>query len=362
LEQLEAEKQATGMAAYSVRQLLKRASDLCGMDLVDATCPIISLIRQYVLRWIYQDGTIDDDAWLDIIDGKAAITDVVASWDPNEMVGPQGVGEKHYIGDVQTVNYRILFENKAEAGDAAYRVRISDVLDENVFDVSTVRFGETSHDGVGYNWVMTRDGNRLSWDIQGIELPPNINAPEGEGYVSFSVDLKPGLKDGTELKNKAEIIFDKNFPIETNEFVNTLDLAAPTTLMADVVYNSSNGMATVNFQSVDAGAGIDSYLLFASKNGEDFTYEGQYYGGSIDYTVDADTQYSFYVLAVDAVGNIERVIPKSADVFTSGIATIAAGQLPELKIFTTDGIYVGNKLRGLKKGVYLVNGKKLIVK
>ena len=57
----------------------------------------------------------------------------------------------------------------------------SDELDENVFDLSSVRFGETSHDGVGYNWKMIREGNKLSWDIEGIELPPNVNAPEGEG-------------------------------------------------------------------------------------------------------------------------------------------------------------------------------------
>ena len=363
MDQLESEKQETGVAAFSVLSLLKRASELCGMDLIDASCPISTLLRERILWWIYQDEqyTPGDDI-PDIIDGKAAITDVVASWDPNEMVGPQGVGVEHYLGETQTVNYRILFENKAEAGDAAYRVRVTDVLDPEVFDISTVRFGETSHDGVGYNWVMTREGNKLSWDIQGIELPPNVNAPEGEGYVSFSVDLKPGLKDGTQIRNKAEIIFDKNFPIETNEYVNTLDLTAPVTTMAGVNYDAETQEAKVNFQSTDVASGVDNYLLFVSKDGSDYEYMGQYYtAGSIGYAVEQNAAYSFYVLAVDAVGNIEHIAP-SASEYTTAISTPKADLGTAISIYTPDGRYVGNSLSRLPKGIYVINGKKLIVK
>ena len=362
MDQLNDEKEQTGMAAYSVLELLKRASELCGMDLIDATCPLISLIRQHVFGWIYQ--TDIDDEFLDILDGKAAINDVVASWDPNEMVGPAGVGEQHYIGETQTVNYRILFENKAEAGDAAYRVRISDELDENVFDVSTVRFGETSHDGVGYNWVMKREGNRLSWDIQGIELPPNVNAPEGEGYVSFSVDLKPGLKDGTVISNKATIIFDKNLPIETNVYSNTLDLTPPVTVMASADYDPAANTIHVKCQSQDAASGVQSYLLFASHNGADYAYYGQTFAGEMDYAVenyvDGDA-YSFYVLAIDNVGNTENVTPQGVQAIT-GINGVRFDHNATLRIYTTDGRYVGTNPARLPKGVYVVGGKKFIVR
>ena len=361
LGQLETKKQQTGEAVFSVRQLLQSASDLCGIELLDATCPLLTIIRQYVLNWIYQEDTLDDGI-IDIIDGKAAITDVVASWDPNEMVGPQGVGNEHYIGDVQTVNYRILFENKAEAGDAAYRVRISDELDENVFDVSTVRFGGTSHDGVGYNWVMTREGNKLSWDIQGIELPPNVNAPEGEGYVTFSVDLKPGLKDGTELKNKATIIFDKNFPIETNEFVNTLDLTAPVTTMAEAQYVPEAGAMRVTFSAADAASGVQSYLLFVSEDGGDYAYCGQSTTPVMDYAVDSANgrTYSFFVLATDNVGNTERTQPQSVEGKATGINSVVRNDNAVLRIYTVDGRYVGSDVNSLPKGVYVIGGKKYI--
>jgi len=360
--QLDAEKQETGVAAYSVYALLKRASELCGMELLDATCPMATVIRQYILDWIYQEDTA---AELDIIDGKAAITDVVASWDPNEMVGPAGVGEEHYIGDVKTINYRILFENKAEAGDAAYRVRISDELDESVFDVSTVRFGQTSHDGLGYNWEMKREGNKLSWDIKGIELPPNVNAPEGEGYVSFSVDLKPGLADGTAIRNMATIIFDKNFPIETNEFVNTLDLVPPVTTMAEATYTPGSDHVHVTCNSDDAASGVESLLLFVSKNGGEYSYFGQSMTGDILYPVDPlqEDTYSFYVLATDNVGNTERVVPKATSVTTDvkGVR-IVTDPNASIRVFTLDGRYVGNTVKGLQKGVYVIGGKKVVIK
>ena len=327
---------------------------------------IIPNLRRRIWYWIYKDLGYFDNNSLDVLDGKQAITDVVASWDPNEMVGPQGVGDKHYIGPTQTVTYRILFENKAEAGDAAYRVRVSDELDENVFDVSTVRFGETSHDGVGYNWEMTREGNQLTWDIKGIELPPNVNAPEGEGFVSFSVDLKPNLANGTLIKNKATIIFDKNYPIETNEYVNTLDLIAPTTTMSSADINATGDAFSVHCISDDEGSGVGSYLFFVSEDGGDYAYYGQSVTGSLDYPITPGTSgksYSFYVLATDKVGNVERVIPQViyGDTSVDGIR-IVKDPNPSIKVYTIDGRYVGDTISGLKEGIYVVGGKKLFIK
>ena len=327
---------------------------------------IIPNLRRRIWYWIYKDLGYFDNNSLDVLDGKQAITDVVASWDPNEMVGPQGVGDKHYIGPTQTVTYRILFENKAEAGDAAYRVRVSDELDENVFDVSSVRFGETSHDGVGYNWEMTREGNQLTWDIKGIELPPNVNAPEGEGFVSFSVDLKPNLANGTLIKNKATIIFDKNYPIETNEYVNTLDLIAPTTTMSSADINATGDAFSVHCISDDAGSGVGSYLFFVSEDGGDYAYYGQSVTGSLDYPItpgSSGKSYSFYVLATDKVGNVERVIPQViyGDTSVDGIR-IVKDPNPSIKVYTIDGRYVGDTISGLKEGIYVVGGKKLFIK
>ena len=364
-----------GVAAYTAKSVIKTACvkgiekiPVIGTTIkavgsaIEIMQNIVPNLRRRLWYWIYKDlGYIKDD--LEVRDGKQPINGVVTSWDPNEMCGPQGVGEQHYIAGEQTIGYTIMFENKAEAGDAAYRVRISDVLDEEVFDVCTVRFGGTSHDGVGYNWKMTREGNRLSWDIEGIELPPNVNAPEGEGFVTFTVGLKPGLPDGTVIRNKAEIIFDKNFPIETNVYTNTLDLTAPVTTMSEANYDTANELIAINCSSYDAASGVDSYQLFVSKDGGDYTCAGQF-PDQVFYSVPAGdgATYSFYVLAIDRVGNAEVIIPDAIP-FTNGIRIIRADD-PSLirRIYTLDGKYLGDDVSTLPAGIYIQGGKKLIVK
>ncbi len=370
VQQLGIEKQETGIAAYTVKSVVKKAcTDVIELvpggkiatkvgGALETLQNIVPSIRRRIWYWIYKDlGYIKDD--IEVLDGKLIINDVVASWDPNEMVGPAGVGDNHYIADTKTINYRIMFENKAEAGDAAYRVRISDELDENVFDVSSVKFGSTSHDGAGYNWLMKRDGNKLSWDIQGIELPPNVVAPEGEGWVEFSVDLKSGLTDGTQLKNKATIIFDKNYPIETNEFVNTLDLTPPVTTMSRVEKVEGDSVKVV-CESADTGSGVESYLLFAAKDDGEYEYQGQYFANEmICAAVNGGEGYKFYVLAVDGVGNTEQIIPEA---MATGIKKVNVERPVNFRVYTLDGRYVGDSLKNLRKGVYLIGGKKYIVR
>ena len=364
-----------GVAAYTAKSVIKTACvkgiekiPVIGTAIkavgsaIEIMQNIVPNLRRRLWYWIYKDlGYIKDD--LEVRDGKQPINGIVASWDPNEILGPQGVGEQHYIAGDQIISYTIMFENKAEAGDAAYRVRISDVLDEEVFDVNSVKFGGTSHDGVGYNWKMVRDGNKLSWDIEGIELPPNVNAPEGEGFVTFTVNMKPGLRDGTVIRNKAEIIFDKNTPIETNEYINTLDLTAPVTTMSQAHYDMANELIAIECNSYDAASGVDSYQLFVSKDGGDYTCAGQF-PDQVFYNVPAGdgATYSFYVLAIDRVGNAEVVIPDAIP-FTNGIHIIRADD-PSLsqKVYTIDGKYVGDDISTLPAGIYIKGGKKLIVK
>ena len=317
-------KKTSGISLFTIRTLIEKAAEgmvaalptgkIAAGSTTNELQFIIQDIRERLWQWMFKDTDYAQGS-IETLDAKMIISDVVASWDPNEMTGPEGVGEEHYIGNVQTVNYRILFENKAEAGDAAYRIRISDELDENVFDVSSVRFGETSHDGVGYNWEMTREGNKLSWDIKGIELPPNVNAPEGEGFVTFSVDLKPGLTDGTQLKNKATIIFDKNTPIETNEYVNTLDLTPPVTTMTNAAYSEDKSYIDVKWTSEDEASGVQHYYLYVAKDDGDYEYYGQSVTGSIQYPVEpgTDNSYHFYVLSTDNVGNTETTQPQAVE-------------------------------------------------
>ena len=77
------------------------------------------------------------------LDGTWVFTSMVSSVDPNEITGPLGVGENNYIGETKQMEYTIRFENEADATAPAYRVRISNELDPNIFDVNSVKFGTT---------------------------------------------------------------------------------------------------------------------------------------------------------------------------------------------------------------------------
>ena len=246
---------------------------------------------------------------------NVGVNKIVRSWDPNEMIGPVGYGDDNYIGQTNTIGYRILFENKKEATAPAYRIRITDVLDEDVFDLTSVRFEGTSHDGEGYNWKMTQEGSTLSWDIEGIELPPNVNAPEGEGYVAFSVNLKPDLDNQTQIKNKATIIFDYNEPIETNEFVNTLDLMPPTATM--LTASATGQDVTVKCSGRDGESGVGHYMFYAMAGDGEPMFIGDEVESQVIFTVPAGanpSDYKFYALAVDNVGNIQEDAPAAVSV------------------------------------------------
>lgn len=287
-------------------------------DALEVLKNLSGALRRRVWYWIYKDLRYIKEEHPAVLDAKIGCNQIVRSWDPNEMCGPVGAGEENWIGQTSTVDYRILFENKKEATAPAYRIRISDELDPDVFDLSSVRFGTTSHEGVDYNWKMTRDGNRLFWDIEGIELPPNVNAPEGEGYVTFSIDLKPGLGNMTQIKNKATIIFDYNEPIETNEYVNTLDLNEPVATMTSAT--EKGGVITVKCKAADAESGVRSYMFFVSVNDEPFEYIGDSTEPVYELEMGEESvasDFKFYALAVDNVGNTQQM-PPAAITATSG--------------------------------------------
>lgn len=234
----------------------------------------------------------------------------VTSWDPNEKVGPVGVGEQGFITTAGRMHYQILFENLAKAQAPAWRIIIVDTL-SSAFDPESVVFGRTSHDGAQYKWNMTRNGNILRWEIEDIELPPNINPPEGEGFVTFSVMPKSDLPSGTVLSNRADIKFDFNTSILTNTVVNTLDFTAPTSTMTALAAELLGPKITVQWSCNDGenGAGVESFVLYASKNGGAFLPVGTTDQHWMTAIVEDKSSYEFYVLAKDRVGNVEVLKP-----------------------------------------------------
>ncbi|MBU2586341.1 MAG: T9SS type A sorting domain-containing protein, partial [Bacteroidetes bacterium] len=316
-----------------------------GVDLVRAVGRNIwnlgpNLRRRFFLKYsnrsveaadeIMEDGKIFKP---EVSGGNEKTTQRVTSWDPNEKNGPTGVGANGFISKAGRINYQILFENLKTATAPAWKVVIVDTL-RNEFDPATVEFGKKSHEGDQYVWQITRTGNILRWEIEDIELPPNVNPPEGEGYVTFSVLPLTGLATGTALRNKATIVFDINPPIVTNEFVNTYDFLPPVTTMLPLPSETNKSPLIVRFNSSDGvqGSGVQSVSIYASKDNGPFNFVGTTYTDSLAVDV-ANGDYEFYGLSVDLVGNVEQVRPELVRTKVIGVVGVEGENSETPKIY-----------------------------
>ena len=288
--------------------------------------------------------------------------DPAHSMDPNDKTGPAGFGPQGFIAGDAALSYRIDFENAPTATAPAQRVLVTDPLDPNI-DWNTLQFTEL---GFGDTIIaippgsqhfrtivsMTYNGRSLDVDIElaldtttGVitatfqtidpttQLPPDILTgflpPEdgtgrGLGYFSYTVMPKVGLPTGTQIRNVATVIFDANPPITTDQVndedpslgvdpakqdLTTIDSVAPTSAVAGLPAFSP-ATFTVSWSGHDdpAGSGIDSFDVYVSDDGGDFTL-WQYdttntsatFAGVVGHT------YAFYCVAFDHAGNSQPV-------------------------------------------------------
>jgi RHS repeat-associated protein len=293
------------------------------------------------------------------------------SSDPNDKTGPAGYGPDAFVADEVVLPYRIEFENEAKATASAQLVVVTDPLDANL-DWSTLEFTEV---GFGDNIIPVPAGNQhfqtkvamtyggLTFDVlielafdttsgvvtatfQSIDpntnLPPNVligflppedGTGRGLGYFSYTVLPKAGLPTGTQIRNVATIIFDDNQPITTDQVdahdaskgvdpakqcLNTIDAVAPTSSVA-ALPASSPARFTVTWAGQDdsGGSGIDSFFVFVSDNGGDFSlWQDNVTETSAVYVGVEGHTYRFYSVANDNIGSAESA-PANADAITT---------------------------------------------
>ena len=182
---------------------------------------------------------------------------LVNSLDPNEIVGPAGVGANQYVTANQPLSYTIFFENQSTATAPAQDVTVTTTLNPNV-DLSTfellsigwgsevlnVPAGLTSY-STRVSYVQPNTGKTilvdvsaaldfrtrtLTWTFTSLDpttldapsnplegfLPPDNSTGQGRGYVSYTVDPVAGLASGTTISAAASVVFDKNAAISTH--------------------------------------------------------------------------------------------------------------------------------------------------
>lgn len=152
------------------------------------------------------------------LDNTFAVTQIATNaYDPNnksclegETLTPANIG--------QYLHYNINFENTGNAN--ATNVVVKDVIDITKYDIDSFELIYASHP------VRAKiTGNVIEFIFENINLPPSGTNPiGGHGNVLFAIKTLPGLQEGDVVANTANIYFDYNHPIDTNEARTTFAL------------------------------------------------------------------------------------------------------------------------------------------
>ena len=146
------------------------------------------------------------------------------AYDPNDKLVNRPTVPASYDPLSSGLVYTIRFQNTGT--DTAFNVRVLDTLATEL-DWATLRPLGASH-----LHSLTLDGNsgELEYRLDQILLPDSSTSePASHGFVSFAIQLKPGLLPGALIPNRAAIYFDFNPPVMTNavETQILLPLAVP---------------------------------------------------------------------------------------------------------------------------------------
>lgn len=167
----------------------------------------------YGLDTVYFEAQLlpgDHDTSNDLAHFQIPIT---GSYDPNDkQVSPSGVGPDHTIDpSITRLEYLIRFQNTGT--DTAFTVVLVDTLAPNLLASSLVT-NATSHN---YSVEFVAP-HVVQWTFNNILLPDSAtDLPGSQGFVRFSIDVDPHTPISTVLSNRADIYFDFNAPILTND-------------------------------------------------------------------------------------------------------------------------------------------------
>jgi hypothetical protein len=152
---------------------------------------------------------IDDQTPWNNVDTLQQIA--VGSWDPNDKeVFPLSVKATNEVNDSTPFSYQINFQNTGT--DTAFTVIVRDEIDKYL-DLSAFEMQVASHPN-----TLRISGRTLEWTFEDILLPDsNTNEVLSHGFIKFGIRPQTNNSyEEKEINNSAEIYFDYNIPIQTN--------------------------------------------------------------------------------------------------------------------------------------------------
>ncbi|HVX60075.1 MAG TPA: carboxypeptidase regulatory-like domain-containing protein [Pirellulales bacterium] len=267
-------------------------------------------------------------------------------FDPNDIIGPAGYGDQHFVPADQPMAYEIEFENESAATAPAQEVTITEQLDPKI-DPRSFRLGDFGWGGMRFSpppdsafYQTTIDETdtlgilvqvtatidvstgTAVWDFLSIDpatgekpldggkgfLPPDDGSGSGQGFVSYTVLPNASVQTGDVIHAQATVFFDANAPIDTRTIFNTIDAGdALGSQMAALPANEPTPQFTLSWTPADqgsSGSAVASYSIYVSDNGGAFlpfllntTASQALFTGQKGHT------YVFYSLATDNAGN-----------------------------------------------------------
>lgn len=155
------------------------------------------LLFEAIIQPLAGDETIEDNNY-------TLSQVVVGAYDPNDIICLEGdIEDPVNIGE--QLHYRIRFENTGNF--PAENVVVVMEIDSEQFDAATLLLLNASHE------VEARlRGNLVEFFFQDIQL-----ASGGHGNILLAMETLQTLQEGDAVMNQADIYFDYNFPVTTNE-------------------------------------------------------------------------------------------------------------------------------------------------
>ena len=378
--------------AYKSEMRVRSAGDIA----IDATTPSWVTISQWLWQF-FTSAPLNTNPT-----PERHEFEILQSGDPNALSGYVAESGSEYIGlDTRALPYSIEFENDPEIASAsACSVVVKDHLDPTVFDISTFKplgISFAGHDILlkdSPSQIITEDmrpeinciaqinltamssGDMLctitSLDPMSMEptdlapqgfLPVNKNG-SGTGSIEFEISLNPDVENNTKVKNSAEIIFDDNTPIKTQEWLNITDFLRPTSFISNLT-KSGDSELEIEFHGEDHDSGVWYYQLYARKNSDEWMLICDKVADDKTFiSIDPEAYYEFMSLAVDKAGNHESKVFEPEFIYDKDIIHTGFDSPfvkdPKQK---TDGMYdmLGRKILNnpAKGNIYIKSGKKI---
>ncbi len=250
--------------------------------------------------------------WINVFDDKPPEPQITTdtgnkspkkSCDPNEMDGPDGVGEERFVKPGELITYTVYFENKADADVPAQEVRVtnplSEWLDWSTFEMREVAFCNqvetglagkqngtitVNQDGTAYKVqaivALDESTGSVEWYLRSMDparaeynywppdgeglLPPNDDTHRGEGHITYRIKVRDDAPANVVITNSASIVFDRNDPIETDPaWWNTVGSLGAAFAQSEVEVNESEtATIRVNGGSAESASSVKVYLTY----------------------------------------------------------------------------------------------------